>query len=596
MNSNQQDTRSIRDLIAMVDRGKLVLPEFQRDFKWPLEKSEVLFDSIFQDLFIGSLIISRPKFELACKDFDLRERGKSSRKPVPKNFSVQKFETEDIYTLLDGQQRVTSIYRALKGKDIIYLIFRDINEITSEEFYNLNEEKILVDHEKYIEGFDSSKPKSDEFFVRICDLYTAIVEDYRENRFLEEFVNERIEELQVDEQKKAILQDYSLTVLKTFNVEILSRANLLSVQLLNMGLEKFCTYFERSNSQGLNLNFTDIITAKVYIDFKLSREIKEASKLEYFNDKYVDLVVRYINFIEHGEVTKNSILKDLTGKDFERNWHDVVKDIDYVQRWLKQEGLVFDISKIPYKTMLLPVLSFYQNLPNKEFSQASEDSIKMLKFWFFSSIVDNRYGGARHGSTNVVLKKDLEVFKKLAKGNFPDSSYWQQIRIEYSFEEFKRLDHNNSAKFMGLNFLMWYNRKFLNIENGAQVSMDDNIDVHHIFPSNYIERKFGDESEEYDFSDSILNKIRINKKSNIKISNKCPSDYLKEIVQNCSQETLFNSLDSHYVPNPKKLLDGDYDEDFIGFLELRYKEIEPIMISLKQVSENLNSGNNNISI
>ena len=55
-------------------------------------------------------------------------------------------------------------------------------------------------------------------------------------------------------------------------------------------------------------------------------------------------------------------------------------------------------------------------------------------------------------------------------------------------------------------------------------------------------------------------------------------------------------MDSHYVPNPKKLLDGDYDEDFIGFLELRYKEIEPIMISLKQVSENLNSGNNNISI
>ena len=145
MNSNQQDTRSIRDLIAMVDRGKLVLPEFQRDFKWPLEKSEVLFDSIFQDLFIGSLIISRPKFELACKDFDLRERGKSSRKPVPKNFSVQKFETEDIYTLLDGQQRVTSIYRALKGKDIIYLIFNINNKkFKNKSLFNFFSNVILV--------------------------------------------------------------------------------------------------------------------------------------------------------------------------------------------------------------------------------------------------------------------------------------------------------------------------------------------------------------------------------------------------------------------------------------------------------------------
>ena len=62
-----------------------------------------------------------------------------------------------------------------------------------------------------------------------------------------------------------------------------------------MDLEKFCLYFERSNSQGLNLSFTDIITAK-YIDFKLSREISAAkSRLQYFNDKYVDSVVRYIN-------------------------------------------------------------------------------------------------------------------------------------------------------------------------------------------------------------------------------------------------------------------------------------------------------------
>ena len=45
-------------------------------------------------------------------------------------------------------------------------------------------------------------------------------------------------------------------------------------------------------------------------------------------------------------------------------------------------------------------------------------------------------------------------------------------------------------------------------ENDAQVSMADNIDVHHIFPSSYIEKEFNENSEEYDFSNSILNKIR----------------------------------------------------------------------------------------
>lgn len=596
MNNSQQETRSIRDVVSMIDKNKLVLPEFQRDFKWPLEKSEVLFDSIFQDLFIGSLIISRPKFSLACKGFDTRERGKSSRKPKPENYEATRFENESIFTLLDGQQRVTSIYRALKGFDVIYLIFRDVNDITSDEFYDINEKKIVTHHEKYIEGFDSSKPKSDEFFVRICDLYTAIEKSYREDRFLEEFINPRLDELDIQEHQKEILRDYAITIKDVFNVEILTRTNLLSVQLLNMGLEKFCTYFERSNSQGLNLSFTDIITAKVYIDFKLARETKEASKLEFFNEKYVDLVVRYINFVEHGEVTKKSILKDLTGEDFKQNWESAVNDMDYIQRWLKQEFLVFDVSKIPYKTMLLPILSFYQNLPNREFSQASIESLNLLKFWFFSSIIDNRYGGARHGSTNVVLKKDLEVFKKMAKGHMPDPSYWQQIRIEFSLEEFLRLDHNNSAKFLGISYLMWYKRKFLNLENDAQVSMDDNIDVHHIFPSSYIEKKFDENSEEFDFSDSILNKIRINRKSNIKISNKCPSVYLGEIATNSSRDNLIRSLKSHFIPEPERLLDGKFDGNYLDFLQLRFKEIEPLLETLSVCSSKLNSGDNDIDI
>ena len=71
MQTNTQETRSIEDIIKMIDNGKLVLPEFQRDFKWPIEKTETLFDSIFQDLFIGSLIVSKPKFDLGVFDVNM---------------------------------------------------------------------------------------------------------------------------------------------------------------------------------------------------------------------------------------------------------------------------------------------------------------------------------------------------------------------------------------------------------------------------------------------------------------------------------------------------------------------------------------------
>jgi hypothetical protein len=591
MQTNTQETRSIEDIIKMIDNGKLVLPEFQRDFKWPIEKTETLFDSIFQDLFIGSLIVSKPKFELACKGFDFRERGSKKHKPKPKLMTSDDFESNDIYTLLDGQQRTTAIYRALKGMDIIYVIFKDIDTLLSKEYYDYQSNSIKVKYDEYVEGFDTVKPKDDVFYLRICDLFSSM--DFRESRFQSEYVDQVISNFQLEDAEKSVLIDFALSLHKDFRSDIIKKANLLSVQLLNMGLEKFCLYFERSNSQGLNLSFTDIITAKIYIDFKLTRSISDAIKnFKYFNEGLVDTIVRYINFLANGEVTKKSILKELKGSHFIDHWDSTIKDLNFIQSWLEENNWLFKVAEIPYKTMLLPVLAFYQNLPNKEFSQANQTQLDQLKFWFYGSILDNRYGGARHGSTNVVIKKDCETMSALAKGKNPDCEYWSNIRIEFSFEEFKKLDNNSNAKFMAISYFMWSKNCFKNLENNATVSVNNNIEIHHIFPSHFLKTKFGENSAEYDLADSILNKIRINKISNIKISNKAPGEYLTEIKSKYSNSKIENSLKTHLIGDTAELISGKYDSDFLGFLLSRYKQIEPLFIELKRASTNLSNGKN----
>ena len=588
MQENKQVTRSIEDLVKMIDSEKLVLPEFQRDFKWPIEKTETLFDSIFQDLFIGSLIISKPKFDLACKGFDFRPRGSKKHKPRAKDIYAIDFEHKDIYTLLDGQQRTTAMYRALKGVDIIYIIFKDIDTLLSQDYYDYQNRKVKVKYDEYIEGFDSVQPKENVFYLRVSDLYSSM--DYRESTFQNEYIEPILSTFQLSDEEKDVLIDFALTLHKDFRSDIVKKANLLSVQLLNMGLEKFCLYFERSNSQGLNLSFTDIITAKIYTSFKLAREISEAvSQYIYINEALVDTIVRYINFLANGEVTKKSILKDLNGNHFRTHWEYTVKDLDHIQSWLEDNNWLFKVNDMPYKTMLLPILAFYQNLPNKEFSQASQEQLDQLKFWFYSSILDNRYGGARHGSTNVVIKKDCEVMGSLAKGKNPNVHYWMNIRIEYSFDELKKIDSNSNAKFKALCYYMWAKGKFKNIENNATVSINKNIEVHHVFPSNYLKNAFGKNSPEYDLSDSVLNKILINKKSNIKISNKAPSIYLNEIKSQ-KNEDIEESLSSHFIGNTDKLIDGSLDSDYMAFLRNRYNEIEPLFIELKNASSRLSSG------
>ncbi|WP_262890552.1 DUF262 domain-containing protein [Winogradskyella costae] len=586
--SSSRPTKSIEELITMYDNGKLLLPEFQRDFKWPLEKSETLFDSIFKDLFIGSLILSKPQFDLACKKLDLRERGSKKRRPIPKKYTEQEFEVDDIYTILDGQQRATSIYRTLKGPDVVNLLFKDIDTLLSDEYYDYENKKIKVGYDEYVDGFDSSKPDEKTLFISLKDLYEA--RSNREAPFLDEYINPILDTFSLDNEKKEVLRDFAIQLKSDFNSSILKQKTLISVQLLDMSIEKFCLYFERSNSQGLTLSFTDIITAKVYTEFNLRSEIDKAIKEHtFFNEKLVDSTVRYINYVANDAVTKKSILKDLNGSDFNDYWKDTVKDLSTIQGWLIENKWLFDIDKIPYKTMLLPILSFYQNLKHKEFSQASQKQLDLLKFWFYGSILDTRYGGARHGSTNVVIKEDCDIMKNLARNKFPNKTYWQKIRIDYSFDEFKKIDSKSNAKFLALNYYMWHKTPFKNLNNNADVSFNEKVDVHHIFPSDYIETKFGKDSTEFDFSDTILNKVRINKIENIKISNKPPKMYLGEIK--AKNRNLKQSLNTHYIGNADKLINGGYDLDYFNFLQNRFDAIEPLLLELKSASEKLSSGN-----
>lgn len=605
MKTSTQETKSIEEIIKSIDDGKLVLPEFQRDFKWSLEKSEILFDSIFKDLFIGSLIVSKPKFDLVCRGFDTRPRGSKSKKPSKDEYKKTDFDHNNIYTLLDGQQRVTALYRAFKGYDEIYLLFKKVEDLKNPQIYDANNFDIDASFEDYIQGFDSIKPDGDKiFYIKISDLFSYVYKS--EKVFTKAVLESLIENLDYNCSDKEVLENYGIKLFSDFKSDILKK-NLLSVQLLDMDLEKFCLYFERSNSQGLNLSFTDIVTAKIYIKFNLRKAIGEAVKnnKDYFYENLVDPLVRYINFKDYREVTKKSILENLKGDSFEKHWETAVNDIVTIQHWLESSRWVFKVANIPYKTMLLPLLSFYQNLPNKDFSQATDFQLETLKLWFYASIFDNRYGGARHGSTNVVLKKDCEVLEELAKvGKIKDLAYWDNFRIDYSEEEFIRIDSNGNAKFLAINYLMWNQKEFLNFENSENISIKSDIDVHHFYPVSYVKKTFGEDSTEFDLVDSILNKVRINKISNIKIKDKSPGTYLSEILdfrlKDCDpveresrflkeKTKLIFSLDTHGIPNSESIINGLENENFKSFLSKRYAILSTYLDILNRAHRNLKS-------
>jgi uncharacterized protein with ParB-like and HNH nuclease domain len=130
-----QKTESILQPVEGIVKDRVALPEFQRDFVWDVEKTFDLFDSFVRDIFVGSLIYGIPSFEITVRELDRRPRSGKGSRACLKLSSYTREEIENrvkvngFRLLLDGQQRATSIYRAMTGVDPVFYIALNDDEL-----------------------------------------------------------------------------------------------------------------------------------------------------------------------------------------------------------------------------------------------------------------------------------------------------------------------------------------------------------------------------------------------------------------------------------------------------------------------------------
>ena len=97
----------------------------------------------------------------------------------------------------------------------------------------------------------------------------------------------------------------------------------------------------------------------------------------------------------------------------------------------------------------------------------------MFKDLVLCKYFDSRYGGARHGSTNAVIKEDCIIMRSIAKGDYPSKSYWDKIKIEFSKNEIMRINLNLSAKFLVIQYYINKESQFINLENDNKIIFKD---------------------------------------------------------------------------------------------------------------------------
>lgn len=571
-----EQTQSIKDLIVDIDDKKVYLPEFQRDFVWEISKTYDLFDSLIKDIFIGAIIFGIPSFDIAIREVDNRKKiSKGKKRPSLVVKTITKIEIEQLNKIggnfrliLDGQQRTTSIYRALKGTDDVWFIAKNEDEISTGSFENVKLEELLEEI--------SGEQDPERLSIKLSDVWEIEQNDYDEEDIKEKFffTTEYYKSYCDDDGFDVKVEFKKFRNLRKKIADLFKSEKLLSYYLLDMNLEKFVVFFERSNTRGVALNFIDILAAKLYTgNFNLKEKIKEFETQNPNIELIPELIVRTIAFIKSSpkEIDRNYILTSLNADDFKEWWDKVCKLYKVTLDFLYENNFIISQDWMPYDNMIIPLMNFLKEIGG-DFHKMNPNQKKFIEYWYWNSVFSLRYSG----SSNERIIEDSNILIQIAKGKKINSaSYFNKLsKLQIlSADDIYSFNKKANAVYKGiLNLINYENSGLINWNNDAKLSLNSDLEDHHIFPKNYLNRELATESEK-DLIDCVANRTLVPKIQNIKISDQAPSKYLNEIKG--FNPEIKKSLENHLITT--QLLNGEYDNEFSFFLELRANAIFQII-------------------
>lgn len=567
--------KTLEKLLEQVDTGALQLPEFQRDYVWTEEAVISLLCSIARGYPVGALLLLERGGEV---DFKPRLiEGVQTKAPV---------QPDEL--LLDGQQRMTSLFQALyskvparlknvKNQRVDRHIFLNIPKATGEgvpieEAFELvpGDKKRLTNFGRDIE-LDLSTPGG-QFAANMFPLDEVFDEDDWIYGWRDHW---RAQGVDVNDTERAlkkiikIVQKYEMPVIR------LTKDN---------GREAICTIFEKVNVGGVKLDAFELVTA-IYAgaDFDL-REDWSGSKTAHGRlgrikastpEHGVHADLKPVDFLQACTVLHTIDLRagaEKAGK----------QGLDLPQVTCRREALlklpleaysqyapgieqgfveagsflneqkVYWGRDVPYPAQAAVVAAVFAKLGKgaKHIGQYQK-----LSQWFWSVVLGEYYGS----TTETRIARDVsELLVWLNDGPAPrtlDETLFQMSRL-------KSLRSRGSAAYKGFHALLMRQgcRDFLSGKPVELMTVFSNpLDIHHIFPRDWCEKQ-GISPQRYN---SIINKTALSAQTNRTIGGKAPSLYMTEVGKKTGlgDAELDAILETHLI-NPALLRADAFDAFF----------------------------------
>lgn len=584
----------LKDILRKVDEGKLQLPDFQRDYVWGDDDVRSLIASIAKGFPVGALLTLEMGGEVQFKPRLLE--------------GVQANDVRPAELLLDGQQRMTSLFQAAYAKSSVRT--KTARGKLVERYYYIDIKKAVASVaslEESIIGVPADKIVRTNFGNSVeLDISNREFEFQLDCFPLNEVFDSRNWFYDWRDYWKARGRDVS-DLDRDFVrgvVESIERYKMPIIRLDKSNKrEAICLVFEKVNVGGKKLDAFELVTAIYAADkFDLREDWNGAKKPAVLgrrarmigspNTRDVLSQIASTDFLQACTLlhTRQIRIESAAGgvKDNELPQISCKRDAllglplagfqkhaDAVEAGFVEAGSFLNELKIiwhkdvSYPPLIVGLAAVFAILGK---GARTAKAKQQLAQWFWSVTLGELFGS----STESRLARDVPelvdwIDGKSGQPRSLDEAVFQAIRL-------RSLRSRQSAAYKGLHaLLMQHGCKDFITGRATDVMtfFNDDIDIHHVFPQAWC-KKQGVEKAVFD---SIINKTPLSKLSNISIGGDAPSVYLKRIEakQGISSDDLDAILRTH-------LVDPDHlrSDDFVAFYEARSKALAGLVADAMQ--------------
>lgn len=590
-NIETPDKMHLARLLDELRYGKFIIPDFQREFEWSPADVKELLRSIFEDYYIGTLLLWRASKEnqelLSCEPIYGFE-GKS----------------EPQHIVLDGQQRLSALYYAFfapkkkfPNRKNRYLFTVKLDKLLNEELDEAFDYEWLT---RRTENFLNQREK--QFKEKVLPI-SVLGEQYWYEWF-REYKNYWAEEIGEKEAEK------EREKLEHFFKDQLSNYDVSYIELdRDIEVSKVCDIFTRINSTGITLTIFDLLnalmrpkgihlkdmwrkTSNKLGDYEWQRTkvhlLQTISILEqgYCAPKYLYyLVPGAQKVIKHPDGSKETIVLLNSREDFLEKWDFVSEKL---KRALNSLANPRDFGAIkpeflPYPTMIPILTALNIEREKDEYADKGMQVEAKIKRWYWASVFTQNYSSA----VDSQMTHDYYAMQRWFEDDSAVPKVVEQFEGELDGLDLHKENTATSAVYKAIFNIL--------VKNGARdwITFDlpeySILEDHHIVPRSWglkkgLNRKI----------DTILNRTPLAKKTNRQvIADRLPNVYLRELFKKAkNDEEVYALLNSHLISRKAAdilMRDNFSPEDYEEFIEERHKTIISELKSLLGVEKNKTS-------